>query len=130
MLSVEFVVRRGWGLGRGENAMMFRNCVERLETRVLLSYSWQNVAIGAGGLVDGIFYDPNNVNVIYARTDVGGLYKTTNDGQNWAQLLDFVGLSTSSSGNNTQQEEIRVRSFAIDPENSNNLYAWVGDTGT
>ncbi len=103
-------------------------CVEQLERRLLLSatYTWQNVAIGAGGFVDGIFYDPNNQNVMYARTDIGGLYKSTNDGQNWTQLLDFVGNSTGTSGNGTQQQLIGVLSFAIDPENSNNLYADVG----
>jgi xyloglucan-specific exo-beta-1,4-glucanase len=104
--------------------------MERLEPRLLLSastYTWQNVAIGAGGFVDGIFYDPNNANVMYARTDIGGLYKSTNDGSTWAQLLDFVGNNTSTSGNGTQQQEIGVLSFAIDPENSNNIYADVGE---
>jgi hypothetical protein len=91
------------------------------------AYTFQNVAIGAGGFVDGIFYDPHNANVIYARTDIGGLYKTTNDGQSWSQLLDFVGNSTGTSGNGTQQQEIGVLSFAIDPENSNNIYADVGE---
>jgi hypothetical protein len=108
--------------------------IERLEARLLLAsqaYTWQNAILGAGGFVDGIYYDPNNQNVIYAHTDIGGLYKSTNDGQSWSQLLDFVGNSTSTSGNGTQEQEIGVLSFAIDPENSNNLYADVGEyTGT
>ncbi|HZZ26548.1 MAG TPA: hypothetical protein VFE46_00970, partial [Pirellulales bacterium] len=104
--------------------------IERLECRQLLAasaYTWQNAAIGAGGFVDGIFYDPHNQNVIYARTDIGGLYKTTNDGATWTQLLDFVGNNTGTSGNGTQQQEIGVLAFAIDPENSNNIYADVGE---
>jgi hypothetical protein len=104
--------------------------IEKLESRLLLAsatYNWQNAAIGAGGFVDGIFFDPNNQNVIYARTDIGGLYKSTNDGANWTQLLDFVGNNTTSSGNGTQSQEIGVLSFAIDPENSNNIYADVGE---
>ncbi|HTQ37593.1 MAG TPA: hypothetical protein VMJ32_01110, partial [Pirellulales bacterium] len=95
--------------------------VERLEQRCLLaasSYTWQNINIGAGGFVDSIFYDPHNQNVIYARSDVGGLYKTVNDGTTWTQLLNWVG--NGSGGSNG------VLSFAIDPENSNNLYADVG----
>jgi hypothetical protein len=94
--------------------------VESLENRLYLSaaYTWQNINIGAGGFVTGIFYDPHNANVIYARTDVGGLYKTVNDGTNWTQLLNWVG--NGSGGSNG------VLSFAIDPENSNNIYA---DTG-
>jgi hypothetical protein len=95
-------------------------CLESLESRLYLaaSYTWQNINIGAGGFVDGIFYDPHNQNVIYARSDVGGLYKTVNDGTTWTQLLNWIG--NGSGGSNG------VLSFAIDPENSNNLYA---DTG-
>ncbi len=104
--------------------------IESLENRLYLTtaaYTWQNVNIGAGGFVDGIFYDPKNQNTIYARTDIGGLYKSVNDGTTWTQLLDFVGNNTTGSGNNTQYQELGVLSFAIDPENSNNLYADVGE---
>ncbi|HEY1923357.1 MAG TPA: hypothetical protein VGG44_11460 [Tepidisphaeraceae bacterium] len=103
--------------------------IELLEPRLLLTaeaYTWQNAAIGAGGFVDGIFYSPTQQNVIYARTDIGGLYKSTNDGQSWQELLDFVGNNTATSGNGTQSQEIGVLSFAIDPENPNHLYADVG----
>ena len=104
--------------------------IESLENRLYLTtaaYTWQNVNIPAGGFVDGIFYDPHNQNVMYARTDVGGLYKTINDGTNWSQLLNWVGNNTAGSGNGTQYQEFGVLSFAIDPENSNNLYAMVGE---
>jgi hypothetical protein len=108
--------------------------IETLEPRLLLAaqaYTWQNAAIGAGGFVDGIFYSPTQQNVIYARTDIGGLYKSINDGQSWQELLDFVGDHTATSGNGTQSQEIGVLSFAMDPENPNNLYVDVGQyTGT
>ena len=116
--------------GRRGRALRRASFVESLENRLYLStaaYTWQNVNIGAGGFVDGIFYDPSNQNTIYARTDIGGLYKTTNDGASWSQLLDFVGNNTGSSGNGTQFQEIGVLSFGIDPENSNNIYADVGE---
>ena len=73
--------------------------IERLEDRLLLAaqaYDWQNANIGAGGFVDGIFFDPAHQNTIYARTDIGGLYKTTNGGTNWQQLLDFANNQTSN----------------------------------
>src|ERR1700722_4343252 len=109
--------------------------IESLEHRIFLSaaqaYTFQNVNIGAGGFVHGIFYSATQQNVIYARTDIGGLYKTTNDGATWSELLDFVGNNTTTSGNGTQQQLIGVLSFAIDPENPNNLFADVGEyTGT
>src|SRR5262249_18296188 len=43
------------------------------------------------------------------------------------QLLDFVGNSTGSSGNGTQFQLLGVLAFAIDPQNSNNIYADVGE---
>ncbi|MGD0389968.1 MAG: hypothetical protein ABSC42_13550, partial [Tepidisphaeraceae bacterium] len=113
----------------GIRAVRRASFIEPLENRLYLStvaYTWQNAAIGAGGFVDGVFFDPNNSGVMYARTDIGGLYKSTNGGDNWQQLLDFVGNNTSTSGDGTGEGEFQVLSFAIDPENSNNLYALVG----
>ena len=98
------------------------SCLEFLEGRRYLTvanYTWNDVAIGCGGFVDGIFYDPHNANVMYARTDVSGLYKSVNDGASWTELLNWVG----GNGNGGSKG---VLSFAIDPENSNNIYA---DTG-
>jgi hypothetical protein len=92
--------------------------IESLEHRRYLTsanYTWNDVAIGGGGFVTGIFYDPGNANVMYARTDVGGLFKSVNDGGNWTRM-NFNNVANSNG----------VLSFAIDPENSNNLYA---DTG-
>ena len=121
-------INRSHSSRTGRNRFQFRRTLrlERLEDRCLLA-TWQNVAISAGGFVDGIFYDLNNQNVIYARTDIGGLYKTTKNGQSWTQLLNIVGNNASTSGNGTQQQLIGVLGFAIDPENSNNIYADVGE---
>jgi hypothetical protein len=119
---------------RRGHAVRRASCIESLESRLYLStaavaYTWQNAVIGAGGFVDGVFFDPNNNGVMYARTDIGGLYRSTNGGNNWQQLLDFVGDTSTTSGNGTGQGEFEVLSFAIDPENSNNLYALVGGNG-
>jgi hypothetical protein len=123
-----FHARPVWASRRRRNMRVRNRGYELLENRCLLAaYSWQNVAIGAGGFADGVFYDAHNQNVIYARTDIGGLYKSTNDGTTWTQLLDFVGRSTGTSGNGTQSQLIGVLGFAIDPQNSNNLYADVGE---
>jgi hypothetical protein len=87
--------------------------IDYLERRVLLAaqpYDWRNVNIGGGGFVDGVFFDPTKQNVIYARTDIGGLYKTVNGGTNWQQLLDFANNQTSDS-----YQQMGVLSFALDP---------------
>jgi hypothetical protein len=98
--------------------------IERFESRVLLAaqaYDWNNVNIGAGGFVDGIFFDPQHQNTVYARTDIGGLFKTTNGGTSWNELLDFANNTTSNAF-----QQLGVLSFAMDPSNTNNLYL---DTG-
>jgi hypothetical protein len=55
---------------------------------------------------------------VYARTDIGGLYRSTNGGANWTPLLDWVNWSNwGYSG---------VLSVALDPQNGNTVYAAVG----
>jgi hypothetical protein len=97
---------------------------ESLEPRRLLSaqaYDWQNANIGAGGFVDGIFFDPSHQNTMYARTDIGGLFKTTNAGATWSELLDFVNNQSANS-----YEGLGVLAFAMDPQNTSNLYLSTG----
>lgn len=82
------------------------------------NYTWNNVRIVAGGFVPGIVYHPNMQGLVYARTDIGGLYKSTNGGSNWTPLLDWVNWSNwGYSG---------VLSVALDPENADVIYAAVG----
>ena len=82
------------------------------------NYTWNNVRIVAGGFVPGIVYHPNAQGLVYARTDIGGLYRSTNGGANWTPLLDWVNWSNwGYSG---------VLSVALDPNNANTVYAAVG----
>jgi hypothetical protein len=108
---------------------------ESLESRVLLTslpYTWQNVNIGGGGFLDGIFFDPSHQNTIYARTDIGGLFKTTNgnagNATRWQELLDFTNNATSNGF-----QQMGVLAFAMDPQNTNNIYTengmYSGSTG-
>lgn len=82
------------------------------------SYTWHNVRIVAGGFITGIVYSPTVQNLVYARTDIGGLYRSTDGGSNWTPLLDWVNWSNwGYSG---------VLSLALDPNNSNVIFAAVG----
>src|SRR5438094_1200929 len=84
----------------------------------LAQYTWKNVRMVAGGFITGIVYHPNAQNLVYARTDIGGLYRSTDGGTNWTPLLDWVKWDNwSYSG---------VLSVAIDPNNVNTVYAAVG----
>jgi xyloglucan-specific exo-beta-1,4-glucanase len=81
-------------------------------------YAWHNVRIVAGGFITGIVYHPHVQNLVYARTDIGGLYRSTDGGNTWVPLLDWVNWDNwGYSG---------VLSVALDPNNANTVYAAVG----
>ncbi len=68
---------------------------------------------GAGRLCC-IRFDPNNTNVIYAGTPSGGLWKSTDGGQSWNCLTDFL-------------PAIGCSDVVVDPTNSNIVYLASGD---
>jgi len=85
---------RGTSLGAGK---LFWRAVVVLAVAFLLSnaigqssYTWHNARIVAGGFITGIVYHPNVQNLVYARTDIGGLYRSSDGGANWVPLLDWV----------------------------------------
>lgn len=78
----------------------------------------KSVKIGAGGFVTGITIHPTAKDLIYARTDVGGLFRWNQSQQDWVQLLsvDRVG----------QAIDLNVESIALSPQDPNIIYAATG----
>lgn len=66
------------------------------------------------GRVNIIEIDPNNANVWYIGAPAGGIWKSTNSGNNWQPLTDFL-------------PQIGVSGIAIDPNNSDIIYIATGD---
>lgn len=83
-------------------------------------YAWQNVAIGGGGFVTGILFHPTTPNLIYTRTDVGGVYRWNQAAQSWVALNDDIG------GLDNEFMQLGVVSFAVDPVNPARLYLATG----
>ena len=81
-------------------------------------YTFNNVLIGGGGFVPGIIFNESEPNLIYARTDIGGMYRWQEDSQRWKPLLDWI--DSSRWGWNG------VLSVATDPVDPNNVYAALG----
>jgi hypothetical protein len=81
---------------------------------------WKSVRTGAGGdfIVDIVFH-PKQKDLIYAKTDVGGVYRWNPSTSTWTQLLNWIG---PDDWNWTSAESI-----AIDPSNPNLLYVAAGN---
>lgn len=54
-------------------------------------YEWRNVEIVGGGFVPNIIFNDSEPDLIYARTDIGGVYRWNPGTQRWIPLMDWVG---------------------------------------
>jgi photosystem II stability/assembly factor-like uncharacterized protein len=81
-------------------------------------YTWDIVAIGGGGYVTAVITSPEEENLIYARTDVGGAYRWNEDEQVWIPLNDWIPES--------QVGLMGIESLAIDPQHPNRVYMLAG----
>jgi xyloglucan-specific exo-beta-1,4-glucanase len=81
-------------------------------------YRWRSVAMGGGGFVSGLVPSRTRAGLWYARTDVGGAYRSTDAGHTWVPLLDWV--------SDEQTGFLGVESIALDPRAPERVYLLVG----
>jgi len=94
-------------------------CVLALSTPVKAeTYDWKTVPFGGGGFVDGFLYHPAQKGLLYARTDVGGLYRYDRDHKRWIPLVDGFGHDDAQC--------FGTLSMAVDAKDANTLYATCG----
>eukprot|EP01121_Diplochlamys_sp_Union-15-3_P010764 TRINITY_DN3057_c0_g2_i1.p1 TRINITY_DN3057_c0_g2~~TRINITY_DN3057_c0_g2_i1.p1 ORF type:complete len:705 (-),score=136.78 TRINITY_DN3057_c0_g2_i1:31-2145(-) len=83
---------------------------------ILCKWNWGSIPVGGGGYVLGLLVHPKEQDLIYARTDVGGIYRRgTNE---WIPLTERFDLN--------QKNYYGGESIAIDPQNPNVLYHAAG----
>jgi hypothetical protein len=82
------------------------------------AYTWRNVVVNGGGFVPGIVFNDTEAGLIYARTDIGGLYRWQEDSQTWKPLTDWIGAD--------HYGYTGIASVATDPVEPNRVYAAVG----
>ncbi|MFN8074637.1 MAG: xyloglucanase [Kineosporiaceae bacterium] len=80
--------------------------------------TWRNVEIQGGGFVPGIVFSQAQKDLIYARTDIGGMYRWNPSTSRWIPLLDWVGADNWGCNG--------VVSIAADPTDAAKVYAAVG----
>lgn len=81
-------------------------------------YTWRNVAVIAGGFVDGLIFSPVREGLVFARTDIGGAYRWDKAAMRWVPLNDWAG---GKDGN-----LLGCESIGVDPVNARRFYLALG----
>lgn len=82
------------------------------------AYEWNNVAIGGGGYVTGVYLHPLQKDLAYIRTDIGGFFRWDAVNKKWIPLSDRLSLKDSNFYGG--------EALAIDPKDSNIVYIAAG----
>ena len=84
-----------------------------------VNYEYKNFKIGGGGFVTGLVFHNKIPDILYARTDIGGVYRFDFENSMWVSLIDSV---TSIEPN-----QCYPLSIALDENDGNVLYIACGD---
>ena len=85
-----------------------------------VNYEYKSLSVPGGGFVTGFIFHPETPEILYARTDIGGIYRYDFKVESWVSL--------GESFTEFQHHLTRPLSFALDPEKPNMLYAVCGDS--
>jgi photosystem II stability/assembly factor-like uncharacterized protein len=80
------------------------------------TFHWQQSTLQGGGFITGLLQDPVDPSVLYARTDVAGVFKSTDSGESW--VVKNHGM--------TECHQHDVRSFALSPHDHQLLFRGSG----
>lgn len=78
--------------------------------------TWQQSTLNGGGFIEGILQDPQFPDILYARSDVAGVFKSSDGGRSW-QARNH-GMS--------EYHQHDVRSFALSPHDNQLLFRGSG----
>ncbi|MBQ7834596.1 MAG: hypothetical protein IJ385_02325 [Ruminiclostridium sp.] len=84
-------------------------------------YTYKSLSVPGGGFVTGFVFHPSHKDLLYARTDVGGIYRYDFNLNQWHFL--------SACFNEYERHLMQPLSIALDKENKNSLYAMCGSYG-
>lgn len=95
-----------------------------LQPLAALDYKWGSLPSGGGGYVTGIVFHTAEENLIYIRTDVGGIYRYEAPNAEhpanprWIQLMDWIPVESKSLWS--------TDGIALNPQNTDEVYAALG----
>lgn len=86
-----------------------------------LSYEYRNAPIPGGGYVTGLLYHQQVPDILYARTDIGGVYRFETEQKRWKSLIDHVTME--------DLDETYPAAIALDDRHPERLYIASGVAG-
>jgi photosystem II stability/assembly factor-like uncharacterized protein len=81
-----------------------------------LKNQWQQSTLNGGGFIAGLLQNPQNPNIMYARSDVAGVFKSEDRGRSWRAINHGM----------TDCHQHDIQSFAISPHKPNILFRCSG----
>jgi len=81
-----------------------------------IDVEWNHSYNGGGGFIPGIFQDVQQPEILYARSDVGGIFKSIDGGKSWEDI---------NFGCNRYYQH-QVRSFVVSKQNPNVMFRCSG----
>lgn len=84
-----------------------------------MNYTYKSLSVPGGGFVTGFLFHPVEKDILYCRTDIGGVYRYDFKEQSWISLVDQV--------KDTEKWKTYPLSIALDKKHPNRLYMSVGE---
>ncbi|MEJ2593772.1 MAG: hypothetical protein P8100_01255 [bacterium] len=98
-----------------KSAMQYAGQMRRASTRAGYDFEWEAAGPeNIGGRITDLLVEPGNANTIYVGAASGGIYKTTDGGESWANIF-------------TDAEVISIGDLAMDPNDPDVIYAGTGE---
>lgn len=91
--------------------------MKRLED---VKYIYNNLSVPGGGFVTGFVFHPKQADILYARTDIGGIYRYDFQNEKWFSLGDWLTEFTHYLS--------QPLSLALDTDAPDMLYAMCGNS--
>ncbi|MGL4611938.1 MAG: VPS10 domain-containing protein [Trueperaceae bacterium] len=80
---------------------------------------WSNVAIGGSGYITGLYIHPKVKDLMYAKIDIGGVFRWDAPTESWISLMDFLPVE--------QWNDYGTEGVALDPNHPTTLYVATGN---
>lgn len=94
-----------------------KNNINEEQTASKINYEWTQSYLGGGGYIVGLLQNPKNPDVMYARCDVAGMFRSENRGESWTPINKGM----------TECHHHSVETFAISWENPKVLFRCSGE---